>query len=80
MVSKGQFVGLDWNSTGSRLGLDWNSTGTRTLDHGGSWVQIPSGTRIFFRVYISPYIEYHCCCFIFNTLTLEVGWLHLDMH
>ena len=24
------------------------------LDHGGSWVQIPSGTRIFFRVYVLP--------------------------
>ena len=20
-----------------------------------------------------------CCCFILNILTLEVGWLHLDM-
>ena len=38
-------------------------TNSIRLDHGGSWVQIPSGTRIFFRVYISPYIQYHCCCF-----------------
>ena len=33
MASKGQFVGLDWNRI--------------RLDHGGSWVQIPSGARIF---------------------------------
>ena len=41
MVSKGQFMGLDWN-------------------------------RII--------INLSCVCFfIFNILTLEVGWLHLDM-
>ena len=44
MVSKGQFVGLDWNRI------------TR-LDHGGSWVQIPSGARIFSE--FSKHLIYH---------------------
>ena len=47
------------------------------VDHGGSWVQIPSGTRIFSELSINSISC--CCCFIFNILTLEVGWVHLDM-
>ena len=45
MVSKGQFMGLHWNRI-TRLHSQV-MTGTRELDHGGSWVQIPSGARIF---------------------------------
>ena len=45
MVSKGQFVGLDWNRI-TRLHSQV-MIGTQE-EGGGSWVQIPSGTRIFF--------------------------------
>ena len=80
MVSKGQFVGLDWNRitrlhsqvmigtqevknslTASRCHLKAyprcrQPTSKVSIlkmkqqinNHGGSWVQIPSGTRIFF--------------------------------
>ena len=36
-------------------------------------------------IWISNFSEFSlhlitcCCCFIFNILTLEVGWLHLDL-
>ena len=37
---------------------------------------IPSGTRIFFFRFLLK-LTSCCCCFIFNILTLEVGWSHL---
>ena len=61
MVSKGQFVGLDWNRI-ARLHRQV-TTGTHELTN---------------SIALSHSIS--CCCyFIFNILTLEVGWLHLDM-
>ena len=53
MVSKGQFVGLDWNRitrlhSQVMIGTQEVDHGVSWEDHGGSWVQIPSGTRIFF--------------------------------
>ena len=49
MVSKGQFMGLDWNIR---------------LDHGGSWVQIPSGARIFSE------FSKHLICHVFVVSSL----------
>ena len=48
------------------LGLQYNAFGGSRLCERAS------------KVYFSPYICNYCC-FIFNMLTLEVGWLHLDM-
>ena len=66
MVTKGQFLGLDWNRI-ARLhsqvmkGTHMNSlTASRCrirLDHGGSWVQFPPGARNFFRVFFSIHLH-----------------------
>ena len=41
-------------------------------------IRVPDGrrtrTRIFFRVLLK--LISCCCCFIFNILTLDVGWPH----
>ena len=71
MASKGQFVGLDWNRI-TRLHSQV-MTGTQEL-----WVQSHLGLG-FFSEFFLHLISCCCCCFIFNALTLEVGWLHLDM-
>ena len=73
MVSKGQFMGLDWNRI-TRLHSQV-MTGTYELTNS---IWNPIWGSVFFRVLQS--FNLSCaCCFIFNILTLEVGWLHLDM-
>ena len=67
MVSRGQFVGLDW-SRNTRLHSQV-MTGTHELtmsvrlEHGESWVQIPSGTQIFSEVSIN---SISCCCYFIS--------------
>ena len=50
--------------------------GSIRLDHGGSWVQIPPGTRIFFPS--PPQINISCCCcFILNIFLIGPAIQHL---
>ena len=69
------------------MGLDWNFL---TIESPvAQWLEHPTRSRMvvgsnpiwgsdFFRVLLTFNLSYSCC-FIFNILTLEVGWLHLDM-
>ena len=49
-----------------------SSSSVVELDHGGSWVQIPSGTWDFFRVYFFPRIYIIWCCCYFSVSILAV--------
>ena len=66
MVSKGQFMGLDWNR------IMWLHSQVMTGTHELIW-----GSD-FFQV-LQTFNLSCVCCSIFNILTLELGWLHLDM-
>ena len=65
MVIKGQFVGLDWNRI------------TRLHNQVITGLGFHLGLRFFSE--FSLQLISCCCSFIFNILTLEVGWLHFDI-
>ena len=75
MASKGQFVGLDWNRI-TRLHSQV-MTGTHELTNSIALSNPIWDSDFFSEVSIN---SISCCCYsMFNILTLEVGWLHLDM-